>query len=208
MDLDSYFQRHLSLPPEDAHDLHNKYYKDYGLAISGLVKHHKIDPLAYNAEVDDALPLDTIITQDPHLRSLLASIDRSKVKLWLFTNAYVTHGMRVVNLLGVADLFEGITYCDYGKVPFLCKPHPEMFEKAEKEAGATSVDDCYFVDDSHLNCRHARARGWTTVHLVEPDDPEPSQKPADHQIRSLNELTKIFPQFFHSEGVLKDEKLH
>jgi len=72
-------------------------------------------------------------------------MDRSKVKLWLFTNAYVTHGKRVVHLLGVEDMFEGITYCDYAAEKLLCKPDPAMFAKAMKEAGVSDVKDCYFV---------------------------------------------------------------
>lgn len=66
----------------------------------------------------------------PKLRAFLESIDKSKVKLWLFTNAYKTHASyvtpalsilfliyilltflcinsRVVKALGVEDLFEG-----------------------------------------------------------------------------------------------------
>ncbi|KAL8691215.1 MAG: hypothetical protein Q9218_003511 [Villophora microphyllina] len=143
---------HLSLTAEDADMLHQKYYKDYGLAISGLVKHHKVDPLEYNREVDDALPLDGLITPNPELRKMLESLDTSKVKPWLFTNAYFTHGQRVVKLLGIEDLFEGMTFCDYSKLPFICKPHREMYEKAEAEAGAPSTKDCYFVGKSCALC--------------------------------------------------------
>ncbi|KAI4176151.1 MAG: hypothetical protein LQ343_001195 [Gyalolechia ehrenbergii] len=125
--------------------LHQKYYQDYGLAISGLVMHHKVDPLEYNREVDDALPLDGLITPNPELRQLLEDMDKSKIKLWLFTNGHITHGQRVVGLLGIEDLFEGITFCDYRKMPFVCKPHREMFEKAEAEAGVTATENCYFV---------------------------------------------------------------
>lgn len=142
---DQYFAKHLALSAEDANMLHMKYYKDYGLAISGLVTHHKVNPLEYNREVDDALPLDGLITPNPELRRLLEDIDKSKVKMWLFTNAHITHAQRVVKLLGIEDLFEGITFCDYRLLPFVCKPHREMFEKAEAEAGARSVEDCYFV---------------------------------------------------------------
>ncbi|KAL9597563.1 MAG: hypothetical protein Q9219_005065 [cf. Caloplaca sp. 3 TL-2023] len=158
--------------------------------------HHKVDPLEYNREVDDALPLDGLITPNPELRQLLEDIDKSKVKLWLFTNAYITHAQRVVKLLEVEDLFEGITFCDYRKLPFICKPHQEMFEKAEAEAGVTSTENCFFVDDSHLNCRHAQARGWTTAHLLEPDLPEPAERAAKYQIRNLNQLRSVFPHFF------------
>lgn len=105
--------------------------------------------MEFNRKVDDALPLDSIITPDPKLRAFLQEIDTTKVKMWLFTNAYITHGKRIVSLLGVEDLFEGITYCDYEKVPLVCKPHEEMFEKAEVEAGAPSMSDCYFVGTRH-----------------------------------------------------------
>ena len=125
--------------------LHMKYYQDYGLAIEGLVRHHKVDALEYNRKVDDALPLDGLITPDPQLRKLLEDIDRSKVKLWLFTNAHVTHGERVVRLLGIDDMFEGITYCDYSQPRIICKPHAAMYDKAEAEANITSVEECYFV---------------------------------------------------------------
>ena len=194
--IDDYFVRHLELSPDDARLLHAQYYKDYGLAISGLVKHHKIDPLAYNCEVDDALPLDDIIKPDPRLRQLLADMDKTKVKLWLFTNAHITHAKRVVRLLGVEDMFDGLTYCDYEKQPLIAKPHAKMFDKAEFEAGATSSEHCYFVDDSLLNCGHARARGWKVVHKIEKDDPAPVTPAGQHQVRDLEELRDIFPQFF------------
>ena len=194
--IDSYFARHLSLPASDAKALHARYYKDYGLAISGLVKHHTIDPLAYNREVDDALPLDDVIKPDPQLRKLLDDIDRSKVKLWLFTNAHITHARRVVKLLGVEDYFEGVTYCDYAAKVLLAKPHKEMYDKAEREAGAMSREECFFVDDSALNCRHANERGWTVVHKLEEEDSGPERRAGRYQIRHLEGLRSIFPQFF------------
>ncbi|KAK2807863.1 hypothetical protein FQN50_005252 [Emmonsiellopsis sp. PD_5] len=201
--IDDFFIKHLSLTPTDAVMLHQKYYKEYGLAIEGLSRHHKIDPLEFNRAVDDALPLDSILKPDPQLRSLLEDFDTSKVKLWLFTNAYVTHARRVVKLLGVEDLFEGVTYCDYAAAERLvCKPHRDMFEKAEREAGAGAQRDggCFFVDDSGLNCTHAQARGWETVHFVEPHVAPPQEPASKYQIRRLEELRELFPQFFKSKG--------
>ena len=148
--IDQYFIKHLELSREDAFKLHQEYYTAYGLAIEGLVRHHKIDPLDYNRQVDDALPLENIIFPDPELRKLLTDMDKSKVKLWLFTNAYVNHGERVVKLLGIQELFEGMTFCDYAQEKMICKPHPEMFAKAMAEAGVKEMEDCYFVGKDHL----------------------------------------------------------
>lgn len=194
--IDNYFQTHLSLSKDDATTLHQRYYKDYGLAIEGLVRHHKVDPLEYNRQVDDALPLEEIIKPDPQVRKLLEDIDRTRVKLWLFTNAYITHGTRVVKLLGIEDLFEGITYCDYGAEKLLCKPTPEMYAKAMREARVEDVKACYFVDDSALNAAHGKAYGWKCAHLVEPNSKAPETPVANFQIAKLEELRQVFPELF------------
>ncbi|KAK0784001.1 putative suppressor of disruption of TFIIS [Friedmanniomyces endolithicus] len=194
--IDEYFQTHLSLSKQDAFTLHQRYYKDYGLAIEGLVRFHKVDPLEYNEKVDDALALDQVIKPDPKLQRLLGDIDRSQVKLWLFTNAYITHGQRVVRLLGVEDCFDGITYCDYGAEKLLCKPRREMYDKAMQDSGTTDISQCYFVDDNALNARAGTEYGWESAHLVEPSVKAPEQSVSDFQIRSLEELRQVFPELF------------
>ncbi|KAI8624498.1 pyrimidine 5-nucleotidase [Xylariaceae sp. FL1651] len=200
--IDEYFAKHLGVSQEDAIRLHSEYYKNYGLAIEGLVRHHQIDPLEYNAKVDDALPLEGIINPNAQLRKMLEDLDTSKVKPWLLTNAYVTHARRVVKLLGIDDLFEGLTFCNYSEVPFLCKPHPDMYAKAMKEAGVERPEDCYFVDDSYANCVASQKLGWTTAHLVEEGVEAPKTKASKYQIQHLEELRTIFPQFFKSSTEL------
>jgi pyrimidine and pyridine-specific 5'-nucleotidase len=143
--IDNYLMRRFSISLSDAANLHQQYDMQYGLAIKGLVQHHKIDPLEFNRQVDDALPLEQILHADQPLRKLLLDLDRSKVKLWLFTNAYVNHGRRVLRLLGVEDCFDGITYCDYAAEELVCKPHEDAYENAMRDAAVRDVGDCYFV---------------------------------------------------------------
>lgn len=198
-----YFMANLSLDDESAELLQQKYYKDYGLALEGLVRFHQIDALDYNAQVDDALPLEHILKPDAALRLMLQSIDRTKVKkLWLFTNAYKTHGLRVVKLLGIDDLFDGITWCDYGKIPLVCKPKHDMFDKAMREAGVTRKDKVLYVDDAYLNVESAVEYGWTSgsVQYVDPDDPLPEKPAGTHVVRSILDLPVIFPQIFLLDG--------
>ena len=193
--INKYFIRHLDVPTDEATRLHLQYYKDYGLAIEGLTRHHKVDPLDFNREVDDALPLDELLSPDAEVRELLESFDKTKVKLWLFTNAHITHGRRVVRLLGIDDLFEGITYCNYADRPRVPTPLPAMYEKAERDSGVIDHTKIYFVDDSWLNCKDAHARGWTnTVHYVEPQIPDPPSKACKYQISHLKELLNLFPE--------------
>jgi pyrimidine and pyridine-specific 5'-nucleotidase len=63
--------------------------------------------LEYNREVDDTLELDTVLKPDEALTELLSCLDTSKVKPWIFTNAYITHAKRVLKLLDIEHFFEG-----------------------------------------------------------------------------------------------------
>lgn len=201
--INKYLAAYLTYSVNEADRLRKEYNKDYGLTVEGLARHHDIDPLDFNRQVDDALPLDELLSPDRGLRLLLESFDTTKVKLWLFTSSHITHAVRVVKLLGIDDLFEGITYCDYAERPLCPKPSPTMFEKAEREAGCTPSTRKYFVDNSWRNCMAAYNRGWmNTVHLVDSLQPDNSDDtaapPCDYRIRNLTELVGLFPELFRN----------
>jgi pyrimidine and pyridine-specific 5'-nucleotidase len=53
-------------------------------------------------------------------------------------------------------------------------------------------------DDSYINCKAADARGWKVAHYLDPGMDSPPEQAAKHQIRSLQELRKTFPEVFKS----------
>ncbi|KAJ2529386.1 suppressor of deletion of TFIIS, partial [Coemansia sp. RSA 1933] len=136
----------------------SKYRKDYGLTIRGLMKHHGIDPTEFNEQVDGTLPIEDIVKPNPPLRAMLQTTD---ARLWAFTNAGLDHARRVLKGLGIEDLFEGVTYCDYLGPDFPCKPERRAYEKAMREAGISDPRLCFFADDTLANVRAARELGWT-----------------------------------------------
>lgn len=193
-----YIRTHLQLNEEDAQELHYKYYKEYGLAIQGLVLLHKIDALEYNKEVDDSLPLHEILKPDLELRNIILRLRAAgKVKrFWLFTNAYKTHGLRVIKLLGIGDLFDGMTFCDYGKQEkFICKPDPRAFHKALSDAGVQDPSNAYFVDDSPKNCTSAVELGFAKVVNVVESASHVAPK-GSLQIKTIHDLPNAVPELF------------
>ncbi|KAF2027560.1 hypothetical protein EK21DRAFT_114647 [Setomelanomma holmii] len=128
--IHEFFKTTLALDHDAAHKLRLKYLKEYGLIIEGLAANNGVNPLDFNRVVDDALPLEELIRLDPEITQLFQDIDRTKVKLWLFTSAYINHARRVIRILGIGDHFDGLTYCDYGASAMRCKPHIDMFNKA------------------------------------------------------------------------------
>lgn len=65
-----------------------------------------------------------------------------------------------MKLLGIDDLFEGITFCDYAEPVLLCKPQSGMFDKAMEQAGISENKECYFVGKyrCQMGCQASRER--------------------------------------------------
>ncbi|KAI5949057.1 SDT1 [Candida theae] len=176
--IHDYFKHNLKLNDEDASKLHQDYYKTYGLAIEGLVRNHQVDALDYNSKVDDALDLHAVLRYDKPLRDTLLKVKQSDKfdYFWLVTNAYKNHALRVISFLGIGDLFDGLTYCDYAKFPIICKPMKAYFVNVfdltqlnyeNKEVLAKQ----WFIDDSELNVKAAYDLGvGHVIHYVEHDE--------------------------------------
>ncbi|KAI5124940.1 hypothetical protein M0805_007367 [Coniferiporia weirii] len=202
----------LGLNDDEASQLHLSYYKTYGLALRGLVRHHGVDTLDFDKRCDQSLPLEDMIGPVPAVRKLLQDIDRSKVRVWALTNAYVTHARRVLRLLDLEDLFEGVVFCDYGEKDFYCKPEPEYFQTALRKAGISDPLKCYFVDDSKTNVDAARRLGWghcihfcetglvtteggvkKTIAIASASNPDLAEQT---QVEALEELRTVWPELF------------
>ena len=69
--------------------------------------------MAYNREVDDTLELDEVLKPSPVLTELLSCLDRTKVKPWILTNAYITHANRVLKLLDIERFFDGLSLHEF-----------------------------------------------------------------------------------------------
>lgn len=195
--LEFAYKQKIASDYEGVLSLCTRYHKDYGLAIKGLLLHHDIDPLLFNAETDDSLPLDEILKKDHQLVEMLNSIIQQEVEVWAFTNAMIGHGERVLRLLGVRDFFKGVIACDYSLPDFPCKPEARAFYLAMKTAQVEEPTDCYFVDDSAANVETAKTIGWTCVHVVNPS----SVSVAGHyRIGLIYELPSVLPSLFSSSS--------
>ncbi|KAF8970758.1 hypothetical protein BGZ46_010389, partial [Entomortierella lignicola] len=203
--IEKYF-RDSGIAHDEVETLAHRYYVDYGLAIRGLVERHPGRPCYsayqdiadYDDKVDGALPLETLLEENLPLRRMIQSMDVGKK--WLFTNAGESHAKRVIRILGLQGLFQGITFCNYLEHQFVCKPDKKAFEKAMTQAGVKNPELCYFVDDSVVNVEMATKMGWTTVHVNE--DSIELKPSGNFQIVSIMDLPKVLPQFWDHKDVV------
>ncbi|KAI9361019.1 pyrimidine 5'-nucleotidase [Pilaira anomala] len=202
--IQDYFVNIVGVPKAEVVQIQRRYYEQYGLSLRGLTKHHSVDPIHFDEQVDQALPLDELITKDNELKHMLRTLNCRK---WVFTNAYKVHALRCLRLLGVENEFEGMTYTNYTVEDFNCKPEPASFLRAMKDAGVTDDTPIYFVDDSSLNIDAAQKLGWITVHVA--DDASKSNH-GDYQIDDIHDLPKVLPELWdviHQEMEQNDQSI-
>eukprot|EP01062_Namystynia_karyoxenos_P074109 TRINITY_DN70956_c0_g1_i1.p1 TRINITY_DN70956_c0_g1~~TRINITY_DN70956_c0_g1_i1.p1 ORF type:complete len:263 (+),score=86.08 TRINITY_DN70956_c0_g1_i1:91-879(+) len=191
--IEKYCEEHLGLPKGKSMEL----YRKHGTCLRGLLQ----EGLLAEDKVDDYLEfchdIPTVgISRDETLRAVLQIIPGSR---WVFTAAPAKYwAERVLDTLGVRDLFEGIV--DAVDCKFMTKHDPESFRIAMKKAGVTDPGRCVLLDDSAKNLVAAKEAGWQTV-LVGPPRfaDELRSGVADAVIKSVHHLPEALPQLFREE---------
>ncbi|MGF1552771.1 MAG: pyrimidine 5'-nucleotidase [Paracoccaceae bacterium] len=130
--MTAFVMRELGLDRARADDLRSRYWRRYGITLTGLVAHHGVEADAFLAEVHD-IDLSTL-APDPRLNAALARLGaRPGTRLVVHTNGSRAHAGRVLDRLGLAGAFERVFAIeDKGLVP---KPRPEAHAQVVREAG-------------------------------------------------------------------------
>jgi len=187
--IQDYMVQYMKFTPEQAEQQRYVYYKEYGLTLKGLMFHHEVDPSHYLDFVHGGLELSKHLQPDPELRAMLSKMSRS-VKKWVFSNADLPHCERVIKMLDIDGIFDGIL--DYLQLLDNCKPHPISYEIAITLAESKNYDGCIMLDDSLENLIGAKQKGMTTV-LV---GSVVSHVDVDYCIENVRDFVKIFPELF------------
>ncbi|MBA4794262.1 pyrimidine 5'-nucleotidase [Phenylobacterium sp.] len=174
--MTGFVMRVTGLPRDEAFALQKRYLAEHGLTLRGLMEHHGVDPLEFNALFHD-LSLDALA----HDAELLAALDRLPGRRLIFTNADDIHAERVLKHLGLDHLFDDVFHIE--SFGFRPKPDPAAFD-AMLEAHGLAPDATAFFEDSERNLAPAAALGMTTV-LVGPHAPASSAPFVQHRTEKL-----------------------
>lgn len=157
--MTAYVGRVTGLPRDEAYKLQKTYLAEYGLTLRGLVEHHGVEPAEFHTIFHD-MSLEAL-AQDAEL---VAAISRLPGRRLIFTNADDFHARRVLEHLGLANLFEDIFHI--GSADYVPKPNIAAFEKLNDAHGIDPKTTAFF-EDSERNLKPAADLGMTTV-LVGP----------------------------------------
>lgn len=153
--MTAFVQRLLGLDFEAARHLQKSYYREHGTTLGGLVRVHGVDPEAFLAFVHD-IDLSALVPD----ASLTGAIERLPGRRFVFTNGCRNHAARILDRLGIAQLFDDLW--DIRTLEGRPKPDPEAYRTvlARVSAGA---DRTAMFDDIARNLAPAHALGCTTV---------------------------------------------
>jgi putative hydrolase of the HAD superfamily len=170
-----------ALQPDEALALQKRYWNEYGTTLRGLVLERQIDPSEFLQFVHD-VPLKDFLAPDPKLRGVLERLPHEKV---ILTNADAAHARRILDILGVADLFTRIF--DVVCFEYECKPARAVYERVLQMLPARATE-CLLVDDLPRNLPTARELGIKTI-LVG------SQGDSDARIETIYQVADAIANF-------------
>ena len=180
----SFMTDKLAKPANEVSPMREKLFKEYGTTMRGLKEFYEFDIADYMRHVHN-IPLENYLTPNAALHEML---QQYPVKKYVFTNSDINHAERVMNFMGVRDLFEQ-TVVDILSIYPHCKPMPEAFEKARELTGNLPAEKIVFVDDSLSNIESAKALGFQTVWVNKNHDPDSNcDFPVIYDVMALQEV--------------------
>jgi putative hydrolase of the HAD superfamily len=173
----------LQVPENEVEEFRHKYFMKYGTTLRGLMLHHDVNPYDFLHYVHD-VPVQEFLQADQELRDALAVIPSRKI---VFTNSDSRHANRILDALGVRDLFEKIF--DIEAMKFVPKPNVESYELVLQYANE-KPENCLLIDDMERNLKPAKEIGIRTI-LIGDGKPVDS---AHHSIANIKELSEVLQQ--------------
>jgi len=181
--MNEWLTNRLSIPVEEVNEFRHRYFMQYGTTLRGLMLHHQVDPREFLEYVHN-VPVRDFLALDQELRKTLEAVRTRKM---IFTNSDLNHASRILDALGIRDLFERIF--DIESMQFIPKPNPEPYYLA-LEYLQLPPQECLLIDDMARNLKPARALGMQTILIGS----EGHAADMEHSISNIRELNSVLAQ--------------
>lgn len=180
--MTTYLQTHLGLDEAGAGELRQQYWQRYGATLTGLMRNHATDPRHFLRATHDFTALERMVVREPGLRATLSHLPGRKL---LFSNAPVHYASAVLDILGIADLFDDVVSIEHTRY----RPKPDsygflqLFRRNRVRARA-----CIMVEDTLVNLKTAKKLGMSTIWVA-----RAARIPAyvDFSVRNLLQLPRL-----------------
>lgn len=153
--INRFIRDRLGVPWETADAMRLRYWRRYGTTLTGLMRHHAVEPEPFLHAAHD-LELDDVVEAAPELEAALARLPMRKV---IHSNATREHVERILERLGVRRHFQAIYDIRFHR--YRPKPCRETLALLLQREGCPPPA-ALVIDDSADNLLAARAIGCAT----------------------------------------------
>ena len=187
--INQYMHERAGIPEKMVDELRRRYWKDYGLTMVGLARHHGVDPEDYLDYVHD-VDVASVLRPQPELAQALSDLPGVKV---ILTNGSRNHALRVLEVLGLRDVFTDIF--DVRLAAYRPKPYPEPYQETLNRLGVPG-SRCVMVEDIAANLKTAKEFGMATV-LIDPgNDPDNGPGNGEAYVDVRIDEVGLFPEAY------------
>ena len=174
--------RHLNVDIKKAKEMQNKYFKQYGTTLRGMMDNHGVDPDFF---LDEVHKLDySIVGPNQNLNNELTKLHGRKI---IYSNANKQHVDEILARLELTNIFDEIF--DIKMANYIPKPQIKPYKQIINKFKISPISTIMF-DDIAKNLVPAKNVGFTSVwiDLGEEnisDDIESSKKYLDFKTKDL-----------------------
>jgi putative hydrolase of the HAD superfamily len=152
-----YIERHLGVDAQEATRLRQTYWDRYGATLTGLVRHHGVDPRHFLHETHQFEDLHRMVVFERGLKAMLRRLPGRKI---IFSNAPRHYTEDVLRLAGIRQEFDAVYSIE--QLRFRPKPAVSGFLRILRRE-RLDAKRCIMVEDSLVNLVTARRLGIRTV---------------------------------------------
>jgi putative hydrolase of the HAD superfamily len=159
--MGDYIEAHLGLTTAESDALRRRYWLRYGATLLGLVRHHGVKPAHFLHHTHVLPGLEQRITghgADIH------ALARLRGRKYILTNAPAAYALRVLGVLGIGSLFDGVLSIEDMHMFGHLRPKPDA-RMLRRTAARLRVQPCRctLVEDTLMHQKAARRVGMKTV---------------------------------------------
>jgi putative hydrolase of the HAD superfamily len=146
---------HFGIAADEADRIRKEYQVAYGTTLFGLMRHEGVSAPRFLEFVHD---LDfSVLQPQPDLAAALKQLPGRKI---IFTNGPSNHAQRVMEALGLTDVFEDVF--DIQAAGYVPKPARQAYDRLVNKFGFSEPAAAMF-DDQTDNLVNAQAAGMTCI---------------------------------------------
>ena len=185
--INRYLEEVIRIPSAEVDHRRRAYLQAHGTTLNGLIANHAVDPQHFLDFVHD-IPLNNYLKADGKLAALIAELPGEK---YIFSNASTEHCQRVLDLLGLSELFAGVYDINY--FDFRPKPEIAIYQELLDDIGG-KAENGMMIDDLAVNLEPAASLGMATILYGPLPMTPPPLPPNGRRLTCLHQLPQLIAE--------------